>query len=134
MRSTILFVDDEPDLAATCARLLKRGGWRVETAGTRAAGIEATAHQPALAIVDRQLPDGDGVDVLRAALSAGTPVIMISAHDWPGTRRLALDEAAAAFLGKPFSTGELLELVRAILGEPRNGAACASLSPPGRPG
>jgi DNA-binding response OmpR family regulator len=48
-------------------------------------------------------------------------VIVISGHDWAGTRRLALDEGAAAFLGKPFSTHELLGLVRDILGEPPAG-------------
>jgi DNA-binding response OmpR family regulator len=120
MTGSILLVEDEADLAATCERLLRRIGWRVETAGTRAAGLTSVAapDRPVLAIVDRQLPDGDGLDVLRAALEAGTPVIVISGRDWAETRRLALDQGAAAFLGKPFSARELLDLVDAILGRP----------------
>jgi DNA-binding response OmpR family regulator len=120
MPSWILLVEDEADLAASCVRLLQRRGWQVEALDTRRAalGAVARAHQPALVIVDRQLPDGDGLDVVRAAYAAGTPVIVISGHDWADTRRLALDEGAAAFLGKPFSTHDLLGLIRDILGDP----------------
>ncbi|HEU4368689.1 MAG TPA: response regulator transcription factor [Methylomirabilota bacterium] len=142
MSRRILLVEDEADLAATCVRLLQRRGWQVETADTRGAALGAVASRPALAIVDRQLPDGDGLDVLRAARAAGTPVIMISGRDWAETRRLALGTGAAAFLGKPFSTRELLDLVGDILGEPprraRPAPPPASTSPenptPGLPG
>jgi DNA-binding response OmpR family regulator len=41
MSPTILIVDDERDLAVTCERLLRRGGWHVVTAGTRDAGLAA---------------------------------------------------------------------------------------------
>jgi two-component system KDP operon response regulator KdpE len=117
MTGPILVVEDEADLAVTCARLLRRRGWQVETADTRSGALGALARRPVLAIVDRQLPDGDGLDVLQAALAAGTPVIMVSGFAWAETRRLALDTGAAAFLGKPFSTQALLDLVRDILGE-----------------
>jgi DNA-binding response OmpR family regulator len=118
MNRTILVVEDEADLAATCARLLHRRGWRAEIAGTCSAALSAVARRPALAIVDRRLPDGDGLDVLRAAAAAGTPTIMISGHDWTDTRRLALDTGAAGFLGKPFSIQTLLTLIESILGPP----------------
>lgn len=118
MSPTILIVDDERDLADACRRLLSRRGWTAEVASTRVAGIEALPSRPVLAIVDRRLPDGDGLDVLRAAIEAGTPAIMISAQDWPATRRLALEAGAAGFLGKPFTSQHLLELVDAILGPP----------------
>ena len=68
--------------------------------------------RPVLAIVDRQLPDGDGVDVLRAALAVGTPVIIVTGYGSGATRRLTLEEGAAGFLAKPFSGHDLLELVR----------------------
>jgi DNA-binding response OmpR family regulator len=132
MNRTILIVEDEADLAASCARLLQRRGWHVEIAGTREAGLAviARARRPALALVDRQLPDGDGLEVVRAAIAAGTPVIMVSGFGSAGTRQLALDEGAAAFLAKPFSIQELLELVRSILGEPPIGATRGT-APPG---
>jgi DNA-binding response OmpR family regulator len=116
VNSTILLVEDEADLAATCVRLLRRRGWRAEVADTCQAALGALAGRPALAIVDRQLPDGDGLDVVRASVAAGTPAIMISGHDPTETRRRALDIGAAAFLGKPFSSQTLLDLVDSILG------------------
>jgi DNA-binding response OmpR family regulator len=120
MNGTILIVDDESDLAATCARLLRRLGWHVQTAATRGEALRAVAIDgpPALAIVDRQLPDGDGLDVLRAAQSIGTPVIMVTAFGSTDARRLARAEGAAGFLDKPFSSQALLDLVSSIVGEP----------------
>lgn len=116
---TILVVDDERDLVTTCERLLSRRGWRVVTAATRADALLALAAvpRPELAIVDRQLPDGDGLEILRAALAVGTPVIMITGYGSAATRRLTLEEGAAGFLAKPFSTHDLLELVRTIASE-----------------
>jgi DNA-binding response OmpR family regulator len=118
---TILIVDDEADLAAGCARLLHRRGWRVVTAATCEAALVAVGgtHRPTLAIVDRHLSDGDGLDVLRAACTTGTPVIMITGQASTSARRLALDEGAAGFLGKPFSTQALVDLVDSIVGQPR---------------
>jgi DNA-binding response OmpR family regulator len=119
MTGAILVVDDERDLAATCQRLLSRRGWNVVTAGSREAALTVLARtpRPVLAIVDRQLPDGDGLDVLRAALAVETPVIMVTGYGSAATRRLALDEGAVGFLAKPFSTHDLLELVRRIGGD-----------------
>jgi DNA-binding response OmpR family regulator len=116
---TVLLVEDEQDLATACARLLRRFGWRVVMVGTRDEALLALADQPppALAIVDRQLPDGDGLEILRAALSVGTRVIMVTGYGLPATRRLTLEEGAAAFLAKPFSSHELLTLVRAVAGD-----------------
>ena len=83
-----------------------------------------------LAIVDRQLPDGDGVDVLRAALAVGTPVIVVTGYGSGATRRLTLEEGAAGFLAKPFSAHDLLELVREIVGDASGPAAApASWTP-----
>jgi DNA-binding response OmpR family regulator len=115
---TILLVEDEPDLASACERLLRRLGWRIVTVGTRGDALLALAGQPrpALAIVDRQLPDGDGLDVLRAALAAGTRVIVVTGYGSAATRRLTLEEGAAGFLAKPFSSHELLALVRTVAG------------------
>jgi DNA-binding response OmpR family regulator len=133
---TILVVDDERDLATTCERLLNRRGWRVVTAATCADArlALAAAPRPALAIVDRQLPDGDGLEILRAALAAGTPVIMVTGYGAAATRRLTLEEGAAGFLAKPFSTHDLLELVRAIAGEASGPPAPPPTAEPPRPG
>jgi DNA-binding response OmpR family regulator len=140
MTKTILVVDDERDLAATCERLLRRRGWNVEIAGSREAALTRLARQPrpVLAIVDRQLPDGDGLDVLRAARAADTPVIMVTGYGSGATRRLALEEGAVGFLAKPFSAQDLLELVRGTIGDTPGPATAvtdrAPLSDPPRSG
>jgi DNA-binding response OmpR family regulator len=133
MSRTILIVDDEADLATTCSRLLQRLGWQVNTAGTRDAGLAAlaSARPPALAIVDRQLPDGDGLDVLRAALGAGTPVVIMTGYEAAHTRRLALAAGAVGVLGKPFSAQSLLDLVNSIVGD--RGGQVPIPPPPSRP-
>jgi DNA-binding response OmpR family regulator len=117
---TILFVDDERDLVAGCERLLRRRGWAVTASATCQAALAtlAAGPRPALAIVDLMLPDGDGRAILQAARAVGTPVIIITAHGSAADRRAALDDGAAGFLAKPFSGGDLLELVRTTAGEP----------------
>ena len=120
MKMRVLVVDDERDLAVSCERLLTHSGWQVVTVGSRDAALTALASgaPPALAIVDRQLPDGDGLDVVRAARAQGTPVIVVSGHTSAANRKRTLEEGAAAFLGKPFSAREFLETVRCVAGEP----------------
>lgn len=119
MSRQILVVEDEHDLAVTCSRLLTRTGWQVILVGSREAGLTALARgaPPALAIVDRQLPDGDGLDVVRAARAQGTPAIVVSGQTSAANRRDTVAEGAR-FLGKPFSIQELLETVRSVAGEP----------------
>jgi DNA-binding response OmpR family regulator len=130
---TILVVDDEHDLVVTCERLLKRRGWRVVTATTRSGALAAlsTLPRPKLAIVDRQLADGDGLDVLRVALATGTPVIVVTGGGALETRRLTLEAGAAGFLAKPFSAHDLLALVRSIVGDPAAPAVTPPFNPPG---
>lgn len=115
----MLVVDDEHDLAATCQRLLHRRGWVAVIACSRQAALEVLAHspRPELAIVDRQLPDGYGLEVLRAAVVVGTPVIMVTGYGSAATRRLALEEGAAGFLAKPFTAQELNDLVDRVHGD-----------------
>jgi DNA-binding response OmpR family regulator len=120
VNDVILVVDDERDLALTCQRLLTRGGWQVTTVGSRQAALAAltSGAPPALAVIDRLLPDGDGLELVRAARTHGTPVIVISALTSSAKRAEALDEGAAAFLGKPFSARDFLDTVRTVAGEP----------------
>jgi DNA-binding response OmpR family regulator len=137
---TILVVDDERDLVATCVRLLGRQGWHVVGAGTCAEALSALAAEPrpTLAIVDRQLPDGDGLDIMRAARATQTPVIVMTGFGSAAARRHALEEGAAGFLAKPFATQDLLALVGTIAGDASGtGAGPSDGSPnadPPRPG
>jgi DNA-binding response OmpR family regulator len=114
----VLVVDDEPDLVATYERLLRRHGYRVLAAGSRADGLAAVRRGPlGLLIADLRLRDGDGLDVVRAAraLPVPPPVIVVSGLGGEPNRAAALAAGATAFVTKPFSTTAFAELVRSIL-------------------
>lgn len=117
----ILVVDGEPDMAATYERLLRRAGHRVVLVATRVGGMQFLERfPPRLVISDLRLPDGDGLDVIRAAgrLAAAPAVIAITAFASRAARRSALDAGASAFLAKPFAIDELSSLVERLIQHP----------------
>jgi DNA-binding response OmpR family regulator len=114
-RGRVLVVDDEADFLATYERLLRREDFEVVTATSRAAGLAAlAAESPRLVISDLRLPDGDGLDVVRAARGARPPMPIIVVTGYPSdeTRRAALAAGATVFLAKPFAAAVLLAAIR----------------------
>jgi len=110
----ILVVDDEIDLATTFTRLLGRHGYRaIAVASCAEARAAMRAETLALVLSDLRLPDGDGLDLVRAALAQAPPIpaIVMTGHASPGTQRAALEAGAFAFLAKPFTTTRLVALV-----------------------
>jgi two-component system, NtrC family, C4-dicarboxylate transport response regulator DctD len=73
--------------------------------------------QPDLIVSDLRMPGMDGLGLLRALkqLSASTPVIIFTAYATDATAQEALAAGASAFLAKPFTATELLEIVGASL-------------------
>lgn len=119
MPRRVLVVDDEADFLATYERLLRRQGYEVVTAPSRAAGLTALAGSPPhLLISDLRLPDGDGLDVVRAARGAREPVPVIVVTGYPSdeTRRAALAAGATTLLAKPFAATVLLAAIRSSVG------------------
>jgi DNA-binding response OmpR family regulator len=115
---TVLVVDDEADLLATYDRLLRRQGHRTIAASTRQAALTALDDErPDLIIADLRLPDGDGLDVVRAARARRRPppVIVVTGFSSEQSRRQALAAGASAYLGKPFSASALTALIRETL-------------------
>jgi DNA-binding NtrC family response regulator len=117
----VLIVDDEPDLAETCARLLRSAGFDCVTAAT---GTDAMAlidrEAPRLVVTDLRLPRADGLQVTRHAQrhSPPVPVVLITAYASADARRKAAEAGATGFLPKPFGTGDLLEAIRRGLERP----------------
>jgi len=114
----VLVVEDEADLVATYERLLRRHGYRVVSAGSREAALAALkAELPDLLISDLRLPDGDGLDVVRAARALPTPtlVIVVSGVASSESRDAALAAGASAVLAKPFSTEAFTKLIQSVL-------------------
>jgi CheY-like chemotaxis protein len=112
--NAILVVEDEPDMAATYERVLRRAGHRVVTAASRAEGMRLLERlRPRLVISDLRLPDGDGLDIIRAAraLDPAPPVVAVTAYVLRDTREAVLASGAEAFLAMPFGIAELSRLV-----------------------
>ncbi len=115
MRRRVLVVDDETDFVATYERLLRREGYEVVAATSRATGLAMLAADPPhLVISDLRLPDGDGLDVVRAARGARAPVPVIVVTGYPSdeSRRAAFAAGATRFLAKPFAAAVLLAAIR----------------------
>jgi DNA-binding response OmpR family regulator len=118
MATPILVVDDEADLVTTYERLLRRQGYRVLSAGTCRAGLAVIQAEPlGLVIADLRLPDGDGLDIVRAAraLSTPPPVLVATGLASRTARQAALAAGASAFLAKPFATEVFSRLVSELL-------------------
>ena len=117
-RGLILVVEEETDLAATCARLLRRRGHAVVTVGSRAAALAALADAPpALLVSDVRLPDGDGLDVVRVAtaMQPSVPALVMTARASEPGRVAAHAAGAVAYLRKPFTATAFTGLVDRVL-------------------
>lgn len=115
----ILLVEDEPDLRVLVREGLERRGFVVEAAGT----LDAARHCLALtafdaAIVDRRLPDGEGLGLLPALAAADVPALVASAYGETSDRIAGLDAGADDYLVKPYDLDEVAARLRALLRRP----------------
>ena len=120
MASRILIVEDDPDISSLIAAYLKRAGFLVDTLASGRDAISAIAARPPdLVVLDVMLPHTDGLDVCRAvranARTASLPIIMLTARVEETDRIVGLELGADDYVSKPFSPGELVARVRALL-------------------
>ena len=114
--SRILLVEDDPALAREIVRALERDQWPIDHVGSLAEAFEAVIQFPYRAILlDRRLPDGDGIGLIPAAKSRPSPpsIIFLTARDDIADRVEGLDAGADDYLVKPFAVQELLARLRA---------------------
>jgi DNA-binding NtrC family response regulator len=114
----ILVVDDEPSMRELLGIMLRKEGFTVEVAESRATAALALARGPVdLVITDVKLPDGDGIEILRhlRAASPETVVIVMTAFGSTETAVAALKLGAQDYLIKPFDMEELKIVVRNAL-------------------
>lgn len=117
----ILLIEDEPEMASAITDLLVAYRMVVEHAPSLAIGRRMAAEGlPDLMLVDRQLPDGDGLQFVKWLRDQGnnTPVLMLTALGDTADRVEGLDIGADDYLGKPFATEELLARIRALSRRP----------------
>lgn len=121
---TILVVDDEADLADTCARLLRSMGYSCVVAYdvASAMGLFDSDH-PSLIISDINLPVSDGFEMARyvRTRSPNTPVILMTAYHTPQSASDAQAAGASAYIRKPFTNKELVAMVQSLLGDKHDG-------------
>lgn len=114
---TILLVEDDATLAETLRYNLEREGYTVIGAGDGVTALElARQDKPDIVVLDVMLPRLDGFSVCRMLRKeSAIPIIMLTARQDEVDRIAGLELGADDYLTKPFSVGELLARIRAIL-------------------
>jgi two-component system, OmpR family, alkaline phosphatase synthesis response regulator PhoP len=114
---TILVVEDETSIASFVSAYLRNAGYAVRTAATaRDAAADLTAAQPALIVLDLNLPDGDGVELCRRIRkTSDVPILMLTARDDDVDKIIGLEVGADDYMTKPFNPRELVARVKSVL-------------------
>jgi len=122
---TVLIIDDEPQI-----RRFLRAGFDLEhftviEAETGEAGLRAaTLRQPDLIVLDLNLPDLDGADILKRVRAwSAVPIIVLSVRASDDDKVRLLEAGADDYVVKPFSMAELLARARTALRRQARGAA-----------
>lgn len=115
--TTILIVEDEPELVRILRSYLEQAGFSVITAGRGDSGLSSwESKRPDLVILDLSLPGRDGLDVAREIRrKSDTPIIMVTARVEETDRLIGLELGADDYITKPFSPREVVARVRAVL-------------------
>ncbi|GHH52193.1 MULTISPECIES: response regulator transcription factor [Streptomyces] len=117
MRPHLALIEDDPDFALMCRTYLEREGFSVSWAMDARAG-KAVMHDGGidLVVLDLGLPDGSGLELLRALRSTSRlPVIVVSGRGDETDRVAGLEIGADDYLVKPFSQRELVARIGAVL-------------------
>ena len=122
MKPTVLVIDDEKTFRIVAEEALTAEGIQVITAPSAHAGLDAWRRDPPdLVILDRNLPDGDGLQVLETLIREGrarnleTLVVMATAYADVSSAVAALKAGAFDYLSKPLQLPELVVTVRKAL-------------------
>ncbi|MEZ5647015.1 MAG: response regulator [Burkholderiaceae bacterium] len=123
MSRKVLIADDEPNILISLEFLMKREGYEVVVARDGQEALDAIGRErPDLVLLDVMMPVKTGFDVCHEVRASEdlreTRILMLTAkgRDTDVAKGLAL--GADAYMTKPFSTRELVQKVREMLGEP----------------
>jgi DNA-binding response OmpR family regulator len=121
MKRSVLVVDDEPNIVLSLEFLLKQAGYEVRVARSGEAAVKAVAERvPDLVVLDVMMPTLDGYHVCETIRAdpklRSVRILMLTAKSRDVEREKALALGADDYITKPFSTRELVERVKTILG------------------
>ena len=114
----ISVVDDDAGVCRSTALLIESFGYRAAAFQSAESFLNFRQRQDTCCLVlDVQMPGMNGLQLQShlAASGRGIPVIFITAYESQESRQRAMQAGAAAFLGKPFSDEQLLQLIRSAL-------------------
>ena len=113
----ILVVDDNEQIMDILSQYIKKEGWPMLAARTGEEALDLfDAAGPSLILLDIMLPGIDGLEVCRRIRRVSSvPILMITAKDEDADRILGLDIGADDYIVKPFSPGEVMARIRAVL-------------------
>ncbi|MGI8957325.1 MAG: sigma-54-dependent transcriptional regulator [Chthoniobacterales bacterium] len=114
----ILIIDDERPILMTLEALLGRHGYQADVAANAATGMRLLqSKSPALVLLDLQLPDADGLQMLEQIKTdhPDTQVVILTAHDSLNNAIESIKRGAYHFISKPYAPEELLSLVEKAL-------------------
>jgi len=119
-KGAVLVVDDETDLLELVGYNLQREGYTLVAARTGEAGLAAAlSRPPSVILLDRQLPDLDGLEICRRLRrderTCHLPVILLTARATEADRVAGLEAGADDYVTKPFSPRELLARIKAVM-------------------
>jgi two-component system KDP operon response regulator KdpE len=114
--TTVLVIDDEPQIVRALRINLRVRDYDVHTAASGSEALEVAARNPPdLVILDLGLPDLDGVDVIHGLRGwTDAPIIVLSGRADSTNKVEALDAGADDYVTKPFGMDELLARMRAV--------------------
>jgi DNA-binding response OmpR family regulator len=117
MSKKILMVEDDASIRKTLAYNLEKEGYAVVQTGDGAEALElAREHDVDLVVLDIMLPNLDGLSICRILRNeSDVPIVMLTARDSEVDRIVGLEIGADDYIVKPFSLGEFLARVRAVL-------------------
>jgi two-component system KDP operon response regulator KdpE len=116
-KTKILVIDDEPQIRKLLKLTLEANNFEVVTAETGKSGVQLAASlKPELILLDLNLPDEDGLSVLKQIREwSSAQVIILSVRNSETDKIHLLDSGADDYITKPFHSGELLARIRVAL-------------------
>jgi len=116
MSKKVLVVEDNPQNMAVMLMTLKPQGYTLlEAADGEAALRTVESEKPDLVLLDIQLPDMNGIEVIKRLRQMpefrSNPIIAVTAYAMKGDKEIAIEAGCDAYLAKPFSIYELRRVV-----------------------